>query len=475
MRRTLLWMLPLIAELAFALPVAAQDGAKLVSVVRRELREYEASEGARVGLAIADLATGRTLISWRPRESFTPASNQKLLTAAFALRELGPEFQFTTRVYRVKEDLLITGDGDPTLGDPWLAEQKDRSIYRELDAWARAVASSGDGGASVRQLLLASLFVPEPGRHPDWPENQARRWYAAPVSGLNFHNNCYDVRFRRVGGRVVPEVDPVSRFIDIENRIRSGKRHVWSLIGSDDESEILLRGRASQSSPDPLSVAVQSPPLLLGRVFADRLVRAGVPFGGGFQEVRLANGPRGDLLAQSETCLRTAIMRANKRSLNMVAECVFLRAGDGSWGGSAEEMTRMLVERMGLDGEGLVIRDGSGLSRHNRVSPENMLRVLTQMADGKAGEVFLDSLPISGVDGTLRNRMDEPGMSGRIRGKTGYVAGASCLSGYVLDGQQRPRLAFCVLANDFDPGDAWKAKRLQNEICRLLVRYLNGE
>jgi D-alanyl-D-alanine carboxypeptidase/D-alanyl-D-alanine-endopeptidase (penicillin-binding protein 4) len=89
------------------------------------------------------------------------------------------------------------------------------------------------------------------------------------------------------------------------------------------------------------------------------------------------------------------------------------------------------------------------------------------------GPVLLDSLPISGTDGSLDDRLDAEAYAGRIRAKTGYIYGVCCLSGYILDAAGKPAMAFSILANDVPGGKAYIAKRMQDDICRLLVDHLD--
>jgi D-alanyl-D-alanine carboxypeptidase/D-alanyl-D-alanine-endopeptidase (penicillin-binding protein 4) len=119
----------------------------------------------------------------------------------------------------------------------------------------------------------------------------------------------------------------------------------------------------------------------------------------------------------------------------------------------------------------VVLRDGSGLSRHNRISARLMTDVLRHMArrGDAAGAAFLRSLPVSGSDGSLKQRLEEDGLRGTVRAKTGYIAGVSCLSGYVHTAGGRV-LAFAVLINGFDPRQTNQAmKDIQDDVCRALV------
>ncbi len=437
------------------------------------MQQYEATSKAVAGVVVMDLTSGRCLLEHRGGEHFIPASNQKILTAAFGLVRLGATFQFTTSVYRLGEDLVVVGEGDPTLGDPYLAEQAGMSIYAELDRWAAAIRPKL-GQHFAGELILASQFAPEGSRCPDWPVNQNHRWYAAPAAGLNFHDNCFDVTFVSADGRIAPQIQPVSCFIEVVDRLAAGKRHVWSLRTHADTSQVTLEGTVCQATSKPYSAAVDHPPMLLGRVLADRLIRAGVTFEGriGTATAEQLDLTTAELLCRTCTSLEVVLERANKRSLNLAAECLFLRAGDGTWAGSAKLMHETLVGHLGLDGEDFLVSDGGGLSQENRITPRAMGRLLVEIAHHRDGRIVLESLPISGIDGTLKGRLRETPFRGRIAAKTGYVRGASCLSGYVLDSTHQPVLAFAVLVNGVRHGKTWQAKQLQDRICQILVQWL---
>ena len=452
--------------LAAAMAPAAAAGVPTASLTQR-LRTFRQSSRAVVGVSVRRVADGRVLFEDGATRLLIPASNQKILTSAFALQRLGRAFSFTTTVYRQGDDLALVGDFDPILGDPSLADAA--GIYAELDRWAAAVRQKV-GPRIQGDLLLRSARTTGEYRHPDWPAGQHRQWYVAPVAELNFHNNCFDVTFQVAGGSVSPQVRPESHLIRVLNRVRAGRRHIWSLRLGQEDSLVELLGTVKVSTRDPLSTAVDHPPLLLGRVLAARLQRAGVTLVGGVRVVpALPGGPaERTALTRTRTPLPKAMARTNKRSLNMAAECFFLRAGDGTWSGSAAVMSQTLAKHFGLKAEGLVVRDGGGLSRRNRVTAGGLTKVLVALAGRKDAEVFLASLPVAGMDGTLRRRMARGPCRGRIRAKTGYIAAVSCLSGYVLDPAAEPALAFSILVNNLRRG-SHPAKKLQDDLCRLLV------
>ena len=470
-RRTGLFLLG--AWVLASLAAAGRGQTALPGRIASLASAYERTSRAVVSLHVMDVRTGNTIIALREGRPLAPASNQKILTSAFALARLGPDYQISTLLIRCGGDLVVSGNFDPTLGDPVIAESRKKSIYAELDRWADRVKRRV-GPRIPGDIIVTSTGAGGPYRHPDWPKNQYKRWYVAPVGEVNFNNNCFDVTFSVSGSRATPNVVPQSYLISVANRVKVGSRHIWDLrIGADD-SALTVTGTVKTSTRDPLPTAVNNPPLLFGRVLADRLKRAGVALGG---TVRTVRPDRLDLagttvLARTRTPLADAIARANKRSLNMAAECVLLCAGDGTWAGSTKLMTATLSKTFGVAAGDLTVRDGSGMSRKNAVTTRALVSVLAGVLKRKYAPVLIRSLPLSGAEGTLGRRMARAPYAGRVAAKTGYISGVSALSGYVFDAAGRPAYAFAILVNRLPAGKNWQAKQFQDSVASALVDAL---
>ena len=100
-----------------------------------------------------------------------------------------------------------------------------------------------------------------------------------------------------------------------------------------------------------------------------------------------------------------------------------------------------------------------------------MVDVLKYAADQPWSQKYIDSLPVAGKDGTLRRRMRGGSAAGRVVAKTGYISGVSGLSGYILDREGRPSIAFSMLFNDFPRSQLWRIMQIQDTICVELVKY----
>ena len=421
-----------------------------------------------IGVSIVDIKTTESVYSHNSDTALIPASNQKLLTTAFALEQLGTKFKFSTKVMRRGKDIVIVGDFDPTLGDPVIAAVEKKSIYCELDIWAADIKKAV--GNKISGDLILFNRGPQTPYHQDWPKRHRFVWYGAPIAALNFHDNCFDVIFKIFNKKITPCVTPSSKFIKVVDDTKPGKKQIWRLTSNKDDSVVTVRGKVRSASKFPLSTPASNPPMLLGWTLTDRLARNGITLDGELCIVSTTpeNMDKAIIISETQTQLVVAVNRANKRSLNLAAECLFLRAGDGTWTNSATIMTDTLLKEFGLDSNALTVRDGAGLSRQNRVSPGNLTKLLVGMIKRDGAQLFLTSLPRSGLDGTMRRRMKSPETKGRVSAKTGYLNGVVALSGYVVNPQGIPAYTFSSLLNKVR-GVA-KARRLQDNICKILVQ-----
>ncbi|MHC4985304.1 MAG: D-alanyl-D-alanine carboxypeptidase/D-alanyl-D-alanine endopeptidase [Planctomycetota bacterium] len=461
---------------ALAIFASAAYGENVREDITNLARRYERASGAVAGVSVRRCRTGRDVAAVRADDLFIPASNQKLLTSAYALAAMGGDFRFVTDVYVKGDDVIVVGDFDPTLGDPVIAAATGRSIYADVDRWARAIRREL-GNRAVDEIILVAAGQRRPWRHPAWPEDQHHRWYAAPVCQINFANNCLWGAVQRSGDRVSVTVDPASRFIRVVNTLRAGSGQRWGLRADAAVMQITAHGTVKETSSEPLRNTVDNPPALLGRVLADRLARLGTVW----QERLRSVEPSAELLtgatrvARTPRPLRAAMWRMNKHSENMAAEAVLLRAGDGTWPGSARAMAAGLVEGYGLAPQSVRVSDGSGLSAANRVSPAAMTMVLTQILRRDDWSVFLNSLSLAGHEGSVRRRLTEAPYRGRVLAKAGFIQGVQCLSGYILDDDHRPVFAYSVLVNGVPNRRGQAAKDLHDAICKRLVDAVDAE
>ena len=202
------------------------------------------------------------------------------------------------------------------------------------------------------------------------------------------------------------------------------------------------------------------------------MVERGITVAGGIDTARVAGGgPRVPLFTMRSPDLPVILAQMMKPSQNQVAEILFKTLGRERTGVGTADSGRRVVERQlvawGADTAGFAVRDGSGVSRHDYVTPETIMRVLDAMRRSPSADAWLASLPIAGVDGTIGSRMRGTPAQGNVRAKTGTLDKTRSLSGYVTTGDGR-LVMFSFLCNAFTtPNSA--VERVQDAILVTLA------
>jgi D-alanyl-D-alanine carboxypeptidase/D-alanyl-D-alanine-endopeptidase (penicillin-binding protein 4) len=447
----------------------------LRQAIDADIDAYEKSADAVCAVHVVDLRTGGAVTERRIDTPMVPGSNQKLLTSAFALQELGPDFAFTTRVYRVGRDIVVAGDGNCLIGAPDRAAEAGESIYAELDRWAAAVKAEV-GDAPAGDLIMCSAFDLTGSRPPAWAKHVYGQCWAPPTGGLNFHDNLVTVAFDVADGKAAARVQPQSRLIRVVNRVTVGEKTAVSLRCSEDDAVLELAGTIAGPVTRPMEFPVNHPELFTGRVLADRLIAAGVAFRGKIRTAksRDLDPAGGKLLHETRAPIAETLRRTNTRSLQMAALTHYLRAGDGTWANGPKLLRASLETHYGLAPDSFAADEGSGISSVDRVSPAALVALLGAFPDRPGGRLVVESIPRSGIAGTMTSQLADPPYRGRVRGKIGWSHRAYCLSGYVLDPAGEPVMVYSIMANDMPPGAEEQAKPLQSAILRRLVDYVDG-
>jgi len=437
---------------------------------------------------VIDLQTGNVVMTHNGDRPLIPASTQKVISIATALLELGPDFSFTTTLATDGANLYVIGDGDPGVGDPRLALTHGEAVSDAFLRWTRKLQSVGIDRISGDLILDESIFERKI-VHPTWDPADLGKWFAAPVGGLNFNDNCVDITVRpasRTGLPVLIEKTPDVDVIHITNRCKTGREGPPTLHHPPGTFDYILKGGCKKKS-SLQAVAFPDPGLLFGETFRQALQREGVSITGNLRRARVRKTD-GSLpsnlrvLARHQTPLRDAITRAGKNSQNMFAEALLKRAGYarmlrvdetepiGSWLSGATAAYAMF-ERAGIDRRGLIVNDGSGLSRKNRITARQLAGLLAWSQKTPFGPDLHDSLARAGIDGSLRKRMKDT--DGRVFAKTGTMHGVCALAGYV-DGRFAPRFAFAILFNQYT-GPSTPYRAIQDRFCRELLRSLGSQ
>jgi D-alanyl-D-alanine carboxypeptidase/D-alanyl-D-alanine-endopeptidase (penicillin-binding protein 4) len=174
--------------------------------------------------------------------------------------------------------------------------------------------------------------------------------------------------------------------------------------------------------------------------------------------------------------LSAILARMEKPSQNQIAELLFKTLALEKTGVGSADSGRRVVERQllawGAQADGFAVRDGSGMSRHDYVTPETVVRVLDAMRKGPDFPVWYDALPIAGVDGSISSRMKGTAAQRNVHAKTGTLDKARSLSGYVTTADGRV-LLFSFLCNNFT-APTGEVERVQDAILVRLASSRGG-
>ena len=446
----------------------------------------------RTGVWVEMLAARRGVVFEQlSAEPFQPASTIKLVTTAAAMTVLPSDFTYRTVLARRGDDLLVIGSGDPSIGDPKMAHEAAEAITAVFHRWAQKLKAAGL--TTIRgDLVFDDSCFEQQHLHPRWIEQfkgQMQSWWAAPVGGLNFNDNCVDLVIKpgpALGQLAEVTLIPNTSWVKLENHTKTATKGepLVSRLGTGPITISVTGPVSKPNDPDnPLSLTVVDPGAFFASTLRTVLAADDIKINGQTrrERVRLANGelpPDVQVIAVHETPLADLLWRLNKSSQNLFAEALFKTIGAHPGRGRPEqvggyETARPVVEEflksIGASLENCVLDDGSGLSHSNRVTPAMMGAILRFMDHHPHRDRWLASLAEPGErEGTLRKRMRD--LRGRVFAKTGHLSGVSALCGYVL-GPHDYRWAFVVLCNDTEKAKGGGANQLQDALCRTLATW----
>lgn len=457
---------------------SAATGQSLQSRIDALARSEDLGKGV-LCVSVIDLADGLTVAELNPNRPVSPASNLKLVTTAAALATLKSDMRFTTQLLYQDGKLIVVGEGDPAFGDPKILAAMNLTVEDLLDRWVAAVQRAGI--KKIDQVIVDDRIFDAQQVHPDWPANQLNLWYCAPVSGLNFYNNCVAIFAAPTSPGESPRIktEPLNAPISLTTLAHTGKENALAATREPDTNRITLRGSVSSRSPSLIFNTIHDPALFFGQTLAQRLNAAGIPTGPVVHADDLLDVRKATLLAEVKTPLTEIIARCNKDSQNLFAESLLKYIGHhvtgapGSWANGAAAARMALARLAGPGAAGFVLHDGSGLSKDDRVTTALMAQLLLAMhRQPQLGEIYQNCLAVGGIDGTLKNRFKNPKLVGQVHAKSGYITGVIALSGYIRQGDKG--YAFSIILNDFNR-PVYKGKRLIDRIVRAADATLAGK
>ena len=460
-----------------------QTLADLQSRIRSRLFAPELRRGS-VGIKIVSLNTGKLVFEDNSEKYFMPASNMKNFTVAAALEKLTPEFRFVTSVYApampdadgvVKGSVRIFGRGDVSISTAF----SEGNYYKGLDELADKIVAAGVKRIEGDLIADETYFTgnPVPG---EWEWEDLQWYYGAEISALPINDNAIDLSVKPgpLGYSCNVKVSPFNPIVRIINQCTTsaaGTTRTLRIEKKIDRNIIEITGSLPVgNSGFSGSVTVSRPAELFVALLKERLAAKGVTITGQTRAInkRLGDEPAVEIAKLESAPLGVIAAKTMKPSQNMYTETLLWTLGEQarmsapatpgggvtapSTADSAElgiAAVKRFVVGIGVAPDGIIQHDGSGLSRHNLITPAAVVQLYSYMGkQSRFAQAWRDSLTIGGVDGTLRNRFKGTRAAGNVRGKTGTIDQVSALSGYVRTAAGE-ELVFSMVVNGVnEPG-----------------------
>lgn len=440
--------------------------------------------GVQLGLSVTRCRSGEVIFDRDGHVGMNPASNLKILTSIAALELLGPAFSFRTRFMSSGEikdgtlqgDLYLRGGGNPV----WPYEDVWKAI-KDLQALG---LTHIDGN-----LIADDTYFDEDRRIPGWiaDDDDDSRAFSAQLGALSVNFNTVALLIRpaeMVGQPARAGFETPSRYVVLDNQVTTSSKggDTLQVVAVEDGPPVKLKAsgtigvnspakRLYRALPDPTGYALS----LVGEM----MQKEGISMAGTRRRGPSPKDARTLHTVYSEP-LSILLTYMNKISSNFIAEQVLKTLGaekkgePGSSSGGLAAIKEWLMEK-GLWDPSIRMVNASGLSTENRISTAQMTRILNYVYEhGRYRWEFIGSLPVAGVDGTLRTRMKGEDAQGVLRAKTGSINGVYAMSGYVLPESGEP-LAFSIIANTLPRSRQEEVRKVMERVLNKLVSWSRGD
>ncbi len=376
--------------------------------------------------------------------ALNPASTMKLVTTFAALDLLGPAYVWKTEAYAngtltdgvLQGDLHLRGGGDPKL------------TYDQFARLLRQIRARGIREIRGDLVLDRGAFAiggADPGRFD-----------AQPMRPYNVAPDALLVNFKAVSLQLIPDpvqksllvtAEPMPANLDLVNKITLGNGNAcgdWKerlradVFAHGPTTRLVLTGVFPGACPEQRwNIAVQDHPAFVFGVFQQLWAELGGTITGGVRDGAVPAEARAIAVLPSPT-LGEVVRDINKFSNNVMARQLFLTLGmeSGRRPAGAEDADaaiRAWLDARGIGLPELVLENGSGLSRRERISAEGLGRVLQAAWKSAVMPELIASLPVAATDGTMKKRLRQNGVAGQAHIKTGSLEGVRSIAGYMLD------------------------------------------
>lgn len=448
-----------------ASPTPIQTVQSLQSKILSVLRRPELQRGS-IGIKVVSLDSGKVVFEENAEKYFMPASNMKVFTVAAAIQKLSPNFKFVTTVYAnsvpdengvVRGDLTIFGRGDVTFSPAF----SDGDYFKVLDDLAEKIFQAGvkrvDGNLIGDESYFRGYSIPD-----GWEWDDLQWYYGAGISALSLNDNAIDLQIfpGSKGAPCITKMTPDSSAIMIVNTCTTNGDKRNLRVTKRLDQDIIEIGGTIPLSDEGFSgrIAVSKSSELFISILRQRLEQKGIVITGRNGKINIPDPSapsRIEITKLESTPLSIIAPKTMKLSQNFYTETLLWTLGEevgdkaDPTKTSAEKgraVVKSMLQEIGIAPDSVIQWDGSGLSRHNLVTPNSVVQVYKYMAKSPYALAWKASLTIGAIDGTLKNRFSGTSASANVMGKTGTIDQVSSLSGYVTSASGE-KFVFSIMIN----------------------------
>lgn len=418
---------------------------------------------------VSEVDAARPRLAINARTALNPASTMKLVTTFAALDLLGPAYVWKTEAFAsgtlgddgvLAGNLHLRGGGDPKL------------TYEQFGRLLRQIRAHGIREIRGDLVLDRSAFAIS--------EADPGQFDARPMRPYNVAPDALLLNFKAITLQLIPDpanrkllvsMEPAPGNLHLVNQITLGNGNAcgdWKerlrtdVFSHGSTTRLVLTGMFPQSCDEQRwNIVVQDHPQFVLGVFQQLWAELGGSFGGGVRDGAVPADARAVGVLPSPT-LAEVVRDINKFSNNVMARQLFLTLGMEAGhrpanAADADAAIRAWLDARGLSLPELVLENGSGLSRRERISAEGLGRLLQAAWRSPAMAELIASLPVTATDGTMKKRLKQNGVAGQAHIKTGSLEGVRSIAGYVLDKSGR-RWIVVFFVNHANAGGAQAAQ-----------------
>lgn len=450
------------------------NGQSLETLFEPIIQHYQPN--AQVGMVVLDANTGAPLYTRNAYNYFSPASNTKLFTAAAALYQLKPTFQYKTTIrvtprsisrHHVKSDVAIEFSGDPSL-----SVRDFQSLVHQLSIH-RIKQIDGD-------IIVDNTIFNGPTHAPGLSYDDLPWYYAAPIDAVIINGNAVPITIKAantLGEQPSIKVNTLAFALKIDNQLKTVTNQQAKLcpmsVSVDKQNTAHFSGCWSIDDrrkherialQDPLHLAQQ---LIQRQLKHDRIVFKGViRTGKAIKQTKV-------VATHASKPLSEMLKHMQLHSDNIYADSLLKTLGaqrfrQGNYGAGVLSVKATLQEHTDLDTDKLLLADGAG-SRYNLITPMQIAKLLfTTYHDAEVNNHFFTALPVNGLRGSLKKRLRGTYASRHVHAKTGSMHDISALSGYLFADKNK-RYIFSIVTNHNDQG-IHQARHMENALLDAIMR-----